>query len=385
MPFAAATSEHPITAHAMGEVVGHVLEVLGPEPDLVLLFVTPHHGGALEDAAGVVRAVLHPTTLVAAAAAGVVGTGREVEGGPGVSLLAARLGAVLPLRVEAGADAHRVAWGWPESLPFRPSAVVLLADPFSFRPGPFFTELDRRFPGVPVIGGMASSGRGPGGNRLGLDDVVVTGGAVAAILGPEVQVETIISQGCRPAGPTMVVTQSSGDVILELAGRSPRACLEEVVRTALLDDDLGSVDLGRVQIGRVLAEARGDHEPEHVLVRPLLGLAADTGGVIVEGGAEVGTTVQFQLHDAARAAEDLRRRLAGSTTSPDAALLFTGVDRGRRLFGMRNHDAGLLAERTLGGGPVAGMSSAGTFGPVGAANFVHTRTAAVALLRDRRR
>ena len=58
VPFASAISEHPVTAHATGEVAGQVLEKVGANPDLVVLFVTPPHAGALEDAAGAVRAIL---------------------------------------------------------------------------------------------------------------------------------------------------------------------------------------------------------------------------------------------------------------------------------------------------------------------------------------
>ena len=32
MPFAAALSEHPVAAHAVGEVAGELLERLGPSP-----------------------------------------------------------------------------------------------------------------------------------------------------------------------------------------------------------------------------------------------------------------------------------------------------------------------------------------------------------------
>ncbi len=47
MPFAAALSEHPVRGDAGGEVVGAVLEALGLEPDLVVLFVSAGHTGAI--------------------------------------------------------------------------------------------------------------------------------------------------------------------------------------------------------------------------------------------------------------------------------------------------------------------------------------------------
>src|SRR2546430_920223 len=79
MSFAAALSEHPLTAQAVGEVAGQILEKLGTGPDLALLFVTPPHAGALEDAAKAVQAIIKPATLLGCAAIGVVGNGQEVE------------------------------------------------------------------------------------------------------------------------------------------------------------------------------------------------------------------------------------------------------------------------------------------------------------------
>jgi hypothetical protein len=46
---AAAVSEHPVAAHATGEIAGAVLEALGPQapPDVAFLFSTAAHTGAL--------------------------------------------------------------------------------------------------------------------------------------------------------------------------------------------------------------------------------------------------------------------------------------------------------------------------------------------------
>src|SRR5437764_3350445 len=92
MPFASALSEHPITAQAVGEVAGQVLERLGRRPDLAMLFLTPHHGGALEDAAAAVRAILEPGTLLGCAAVAVAGVARGGGDGPAIPLWARGVG-----------------------------------------------------------------------------------------------------------------------------------------------------------------------------------------------------------------------------------------------------------------------------------------------------
>ncbi|HEX2577143.1 MAG TPA: hypothetical protein VHK88_12395, partial [Aquihabitans sp.] len=71
MAFAAALSEHPLATHAVGEVVGQVLEELGEAPDLAVLFVTGAFAGATEDVAHAVRALLQPGALVGTTAVSV--------------------------------------------------------------------------------------------------------------------------------------------------------------------------------------------------------------------------------------------------------------------------------------------------------------------------
>ena len=79
MPFASGLSEHPVAAHAVGEAVGQVLDVLDTSPDLAVLFVTAPHVGAMEDIAAAVRDLLRPQVLLGVTASSVVGGAREVD------------------------------------------------------------------------------------------------------------------------------------------------------------------------------------------------------------------------------------------------------------------------------------------------------------------
>ncbi|HXX90663.1 MAG TPA: FIST N-terminal domain-containing protein, partial [Acidimicrobiales bacterium] len=272
MPFAAALSEHPITAHATGEATGEVLERLGPRPDVAFVFVGPPHAGALEDVARAVGSVLSPLAVVGCAAESVIGPHREVEQRPAVSLLVARTGPVLPvgLDVREGPDGVEVT-GWPAALGFRPRALVLLADPFSFPVEAFLEWLASRHPGLPVVGGMASTGRGPGGSRLVLGDTVHVTGAVGVLLGPGVDVEPVVSQGCRPFGRPLVVTRAEGNVIFELAGRPALERLAEQAHAGLREDELATLESGGLQIGRVIDEHRETFRRGDFLLRAVLG------------------------------------------------------------------------------------------------------------------
>jgi small ligand-binding sensory domain FIST len=374
--FASALSEHPVTAHAVGEAAGQVLEALGPQPDLVTVFVTPAHAGALEDIGAAVRSVLQPGTLVGCAAVSVLGDGREVEKGPAVSLWGARVGPALPVRLcVEQTSAGQLLTGWPADLPFEPSALLLLADPFSFPAEALFAGLLEERPGLPVLGGNASAARGPGGNRLLLDDEVVTDGAVGALLGPGARIDAVVSQGCRPIGRPYTVTKAEHNVVYELGGQPAYQRLVETCERDLDEDELRLVNRG-LHLGIVIDEHKAEFGRGDFLVRNVIGADSDNGAIGVNDIVGVGTTVQYHLRDAATADEDLRELLGGRDA--DAALVFTCNGRGMHLFGTPHHDATVVDE-LLDRPPASGFFAAGEFGPVGGRNFVHGFTASVAL------
>jgi len=381
MAFGAALSEHPLATHAVGEVVGQVLEHVGEQPDLAIVFVTEAHGGALEDIAATIRSTLRPVTLLGCTASSVVGNEREVEGQPAIALWAGHAGLVMPvlLRLETRPDGTAVI-GWPAEPPPTAGSLLLLVDPFTFPTDAFLRGLrDQADAWLPVVGGMASAGRGPGGNRLVVNDTVVTEGAVGALIGG-VEVESVVSQGCRPIGDPFVVTKAEtsphGTRIYELGGRSALERIQELV-TALGPDDRMLLQRG-LHLGRVIDEHRVEFDRGDFLIRNVLGGDPETGMIQVGDEVELGGTVQFQVRDAASADEDLRELLQGRQA--DGALLFTCNGRGTNLFGVPDQDAAVLAEK-LGPAPVAGMFCQGEIGPVGTESFVHGFTASVVLFR----
>ena len=384
MPFASAMSEHPITAHAVGEAAGEVLERVGERPDLAVVFVTPPHAGALEDVMRTVEEILHPLLSFGCAAESVLGPHREVEQTAAVTLLAGHTGPLLPLALDAAPEPAGDGLhlrGWPAEVPFAPQAVVLMADPYSFPAEGFLEWADASLPGVPVVGGMASAARGPGGNRLALGPRVRTGGAVGALLGPGAEISTVVSQGCRPFGRPLVVTKAQGNIIFELAGRPALERLVAQAHESLSEDEVSLLEMGGLHLGRVINEHQESFGRGDFLVRNVVGADRTLGAIAVGDVFPVGTTVQFHLRDAASADEDLRTLFAHEQA--DAALVFTCNGRGTRLFGEPHHDVRVLSER-LGPVPMAGCFAAGELGPVGGRNFLHGFTASVALLRDPR-
>lgn len=378
MSYAAALSEHPLASHATGEVVGEVCESLGTRPDLAVVFVSGSHADHIEEIVTTINDVLAPLRLVGGTAVSLVGGGREVEERPAVSLWAARLGTVPPaVHLETLSTPEGVAVaGLPLEATTGGGTLLLIADPFSFPGEAFVSSLrDDDAARLRIVGGLASGAVRPGGNRLVLDDAIHTAGAVGALLPPDLRIDTVVSQGCRPVGSPFIVTAAERNVIHELAGRPALERLRTLIDES--DDDEREL-IGRgLHVGLVIDESKVEFRRGDFLVRGVVGADEAVGSVTVGALVEVGSTVQFHVRDAVTADEDLRE-LMDDRPRTEAALVFTCNGRGSHLFGVENHDAAVVSE-ALRGGPVAGMFCAGEFGPVGGANFVHGFTASVVL------
>lgn len=376
MNFGAAISEHPLTTQAAGEVVGEVLEQVGEAPDLAVLFVSAAHLGLMAEIAETVRTALRPRALIGVTASSIVGGGREVEDRPAISLWAGNVGPVEPVRLET----QRLNGGWAltglpaETDAVSPRVLLLLADPFSIPTDGMLDRLRAKAPTLQVVGGMASTGRAPGGNRLVLDDAVFDNGAVGVLLDSGVVSGTVVSQGCRPVGQAYVVTRATDNVIHDLAGVPALDRLRDIV-AGLPPGDRALVQEG-LHVGRVIDEQKDSFGRGDFLISNVMGADPEAGDITIGATAEVGSTVQFQVRDADSADEDLRHLLAGQQGR--AALVFTCNGRGRNLFDAPDHDARLVHDQ-VGHGAVAGMFCAGELGPVGGRNFVHGYTASVVL------
>ncbi len=382
MPFASALSEHPVATAATGEVAGAVLESLGDRPDLALVVATRPHAGALEDIARTVSSVLHPLAVMGGIAESAVGTGREVEETPAISLWAGRVGPLAPVTVSATrlADDSWHFGGWPTRIGFEPSALVLVADPFTFPADQFLGWLAGEAPGLPVIGGNLSGARGPGGTRLLLGDQLHSSGAVGVLIGAGVEASFVVSQGGRAFGHPFTVTRSDRNVIYEVAGQPAMDCLVEQIKSGLDPAEISGLEAQGLLVGRLVDEHLAEPGPGDYLLRNVVGADRASGAVAVDDRIPLGSTVRFHRRDAETAHGELESLLRGRRA--DGALMFTCNGRGTRLFDTTDHDATTLRD-ALGPVPVGGFFAAGELGPVGGRNFVHGFTASLALFTDR--
>jgi small ligand-binding sensory domain FIST len=375
--YAAALSLHPMAFEAVGEVVGEIIEQFGGErPDLMVCFASAHHVGAFEDVTGGLRKLLEPDVFIGCTAGGVAGGSVEVENAPGLSVFAARFGAgrVTGVALDAIQTEDGVSIsGWPDELPSS-GTLLMLADPYSFPMPDFLRLCNAQVPGLGIVGGMASSAAGPGGNRIVLDDRIMTSGAVAVMCSEDVPIRPVVSQGCRPIGKPLTVTRAERNLAHELAGMPAMDRLQEIVQAA--DEADRRLMREGLHLGLVVDEHHLDFRRGDFLVRNLLGVDQETGSLAVGELVEVGQTVQFQVRDADAADEDLRSLLTGVNGA--GVLLFTCNGRGTNMFSERDHDASVV-EELLGPIALAGAFCAGEIGPIGGRNFLHGFTASVAV------
>jgi small ligand-binding sensory domain FIST len=366
---------------AFAEAAARAQLGLGGAPaDLVMVFAGSPNLDHVEDGLDAVRDRLGSGAMLGCGAQGVVGGGRELEDG-GVVVWAASLpqGGVETFHLEAMSTGEgQVAISGVPDLR-SDDVAIMLADPYSFPVEPLLAQLGEDCPGVPIMGGIASSDTSPGDGALFHDGRVAADGAVAAVL-RGVDVHPCVSQGATPVGPEMMITACEGNVVEELASRPALVRLREAIA------ELGPEERAMAANGLLLGIVIDPHQPEYergdFLVRGILDVDQEGGGVTVGEHVRIGQVVRLHVRDGRSADADLRRvldrELSLLAAPPAGALVFTCNGRGRGMFGSPDHDAAALDD-AFGGAPAAGFFCAGEIGPVGPRNFLHGFTATVAV------
>jgi small ligand-binding sensory domain FIST len=384
LQFASALSTAADAGQAVNETVGAIQAAFGGPPDLVAAFYTHHFGPAIDEIPGLLKSRLGAGALVGCTGESIVGTRREVEGSPALSVWAARLPGVsvtpMHLNFVRTAEGPSIV-GWPESTAEAwpaGAALVVLGEPFSFPADWLLERLAADRPEAIVCGGMASGAFGPGKNRVAVDDKSHAGGAAAVLLHGPIAIRTVVSQGCRPIGKPAVITKAEQQTIQEIGGRPPLEVLQEMF-DELTPEERKLVNQG-LHVGRVVNEYQEKFGRGDFLIRNVIGADRATGAMAVADFFRRGQTVQFHVRDAASADEDLRSLLAeaGRTFRPAGALLFTCNGRGTRMFDVPDHDAAAVDDAWP-GLPVAGLFAQGELGPIGGRSFMHGFTASAAL------
>ncbi|MFV8755962.1 FIST signal transduction protein [Nannocystaceae bacterium ST9] len=376
-------------------------QLAGAAPDLLLLFVSREHQARWHQLPDRLRERWPNATTIGCSAGGVIGRGHEIEGRAGLALCGAVLPGVeltpfhfdeLAANDELGAGPLRERWLTTLGLGEGPDPhLILLPDPFSW-PGPtLLAELDRAFPTGIKIGGMASGGDRPGEHRLFCRRSVHHRGVVGLAMRGNLEIDTVVAQGCRAVGQPMFVTRRNRNVIVELDGRPAIEALQA------LFDGLDADDRARARhslfIGLIVGRGGGTLELRghgDFLIRNLVGVDPLGGSLAIAAAIEDNAVVQFHLRDAETSAAELRELLDEHTRAhadeepAQAALLFSCLGRGIGLYGRPDHDSTLIREQLARELPIAGFFCNGEIGPIAGRTFVHGYTSVIALIRPAR-
>lgn len=359
----------------------------GMKPDLVLLFVSPHHAENCDALIAEARDTINTRNIIGCTAAGIIGPDREVEDAPAISVWAAKLPGVriLPFVIDQNdVQSYTGAEAWYDHLGVAKDACpafIILPDPFSVDVESCLDQLDDAYPGSRIVGGLASGAHAPGENRLFLNDQVLRQGLVGVSLSGPIAIDTMVSQGCRPIGEPFVVTRAERNVIHELRGRPALEVVRDIYATAPAADQ--ALMQNGLHLGRVVNERLERFGPGDFLIRNLMGVVGDSAlavGTLIRPGQ----TVQFHVRDSRSADQEMKQllseKLATLPSLPAGGLLFTCNGRGSRMFGSPNHDIAVV-NSIVRDCQIAGFFAAGEIGPVGNKTFIHGFTSSLILFR----
>ena len=392
MRFAAGISQEKDPVAAAKSVIQQVAAQLGDHPPhLAFLFVSILYKTAWEPILRQIRQAIGNPLLIGCTGGGVLGANEELEFIPAMALIAAHLPAVdlHPFAVSPEELEEEQGPGfWMEKLgatPAQDPVGILLPEPFTCDASRLVCALHAAYPKMPLVGGLASGGTQAGENALFLDDQIVPEGAVGLLLTGNIQLQTVVSQGCRPIGRPFIITKADGNVILELAGAPATEALRQLFPSLPAKDQ--KLAKRALFLGVVMNEQKQKFERGDFLIRNLIGIDPSSGAMAVGDRVRVGQTVQFQVRDADTAREDLQHLLKEQAqpfknSPPAGGLLFSCLGRGKDLYGEPHYDIRTV-QAAMGPCPIVGFFCNGEVGPIGGHNFIHGFTSSLGLFRPR--
>ena len=357
--------------------------LLDAQPSVLFVFLSPEY--SMEAVAPAAARRWPNALLFGCSASGTVGGGREVEHARAISVTAAVLPGVSLKGFHLGPREIATLTASPLALQgfvgeLEAPSFLLLPDPFSCDSEKLLAAFDILWPDAPKVGGLVSGARQAGEAAMLLGGAVHREGAIGLALSGAFQLEAVVAQGCRPVGVPMRVTRCQDNLLIELDGEPASERIQTAYEQAPEDEQelmRQSLFVGVVMDDSIEDPGRGDF-----IVRNILGADPKHGILAIGGRLVQHQLVQLQVRDARTSSEDLAALLsaAASNGDPAGALLFSCLGRGQGLYGVPNHDMGLVHAQ-FEGLPTGGFFCNGEIGPVGGTSFVHGYTSSIALFR----
>lgn len=383
MPAASCLIHGPFDEEMIRLTSESMRQEVGGQATVAFAFVTSDWIPALEEFCDLIRLHGHVPQVFGCTAAGLTSDQNETEGMPGASILFLNLPGlrVHPIELnssETKCDVSPASWHRRVSLsPAEIRAWLLLLNPFALKVEPWLHSWNQAWPGIPGLGGLASSIHGQQGIHVFSNGRVMEGGGLAIALSGPFTLRYAISQGCHPIGQPLTITRAQEHVVLQLGAQTPFAALNEII--AAMSEEERERARGNIFVGLAADEYRDELSTGDFLVRNIAAADPQSGAIVIGAWPRPGQTLQFQLRDRTTAEKDYRRVLETLQPhgTPLASLLFTCTGRGQRFFGQPGHDARLLGQ-ILGPHPSAGFFCNGEIGPVRGHTHIHAYTTTLA-------
>jgi len=395
------TVHHSVAGHWQGEFdepglqswASDLRSQLGTqEVSLGLVFMTPRYFSQAEEILEILQVHGRIPMLAGCSSTSLICNGKEIEENAGISLglyslPAADIKAVHFCQSQVEECTGAPYWHIENGLEAdSTNGWLTFVDPFHLDSERWLQQWNEAYPGLPIVGGLASGDVSQQQTQVYLNREVHEEGGVAVSVGGEVELGSVISQGCTPIGNTWTLTGVERNVIQQIGNRPAYEVLAETFQGLSSEEQIKS--RGNLFVGLVINEYLEEFHRGDFLVRNLLGADPNSGQVAVGAFPRTGQTVQFQRRDAAAATEDMHALLTRAKESFKGRTLYGGClcncnGRGKNLFGMPNHDAGIV-QQELGPMGVTGFFCNGEIGPVGNRNFLHGYTASLALFVEKR-
>lgn len=441
-----AASSAPTLNAALADAASRALSDLpsGGPPTLALVFVSVRYtvsntGRSGRDSINLVVPRLRSLVpelraVIGCVTDGVVGAGPtrdvvELQDGPALSLTLARVPGinistfhVMPDDLPS-LDASQTAWrslvGNPKA-ESDPPAFLVLSDPSFAERGEvdrFLSGMEYAYPGSTVVGSLASAGAAfPDGHMFctlkrdvlnyeatslrdsGLVGVSITG---------DVQVDCLVSPGCRPIGPVFEVRSvgfNGAIEQMELVGR-PSSLLSAVGQLKSVISYATPIEKRLIQndlhIGIAIDQFSTEDQVDNYMIRHVLGVDMEGGSISVGQVVRPGQRIKFFVKERESAQEALDRTmqkykraelansLVGYSNPPFGAFVFVDAGRGRKLFMEPMNETRNLASFAS-GVPVSGFFGGGQIGPPtsgpegnNSRSVLHNAANLIALIRRR--
>jgi small ligand-binding sensory domain FIST len=359
--------------------------------DWAIVFCTFTHRKSYKEILKSVSKITQTANIAGCSAIGVLTNFGEVEGSPGVAVLAVssdslQADSFLAHHTDDGGAkagieiAKRLAHIQTEN-----ALLTLLPDPFYINPELLFRGIESRLGNIPIVG--ASASEHPAINETyEFYGNTVTSRAVSGFMIHGSFTHRIgITQGCQPVGTPCIITKAANNIIFELDGKPAFEVLKKQVPSRILESGRDLMHLLFIGINPDLSQTEivsGEY-----LVRNLMGIIPETGLISVAANVREGQIITFTVRHPIMAREDLKQMLERLAVLKETdkpfkfGLYFNCCARGSFLYGYPGIDTAYIAH-VFGNLPIIGFFGNSELAQLKGTNYLFTYTGVLALISE---